>query len=178
MPHLPSWVRGMNPGFTLCRGGPPALPSAPAGGPTGRGGGQRSDLLFPSSPQGSAGRTAHPSTATSNMPAPRICSVSAAPTPGAPSPRVLGLSPSRHPYAPAAANRSDPVFETLRTGVIMANKERKKGQDDKKNVSAGLAWRSERPRVPAAQPAPHCHPHLPARPAPPDSSVPCSLWLL
>ncbi|NXM33219.1 STAC3 protein, partial [Oxyruncus cristatus] len=30
-------------------------------------------------------------------------------------------------------NRSDPVFETLRTGVIMANKERKKGQDDKKN---------------------------------------------
>ncbi|NWU38007.1 STAC3 protein, partial [Hylia prasina] len=31
------------------------------------------------------------------------------------------------------ANRSDPVFETLRTGVIMANKERKKGQDDKKN---------------------------------------------
>ncbi|KGL89262.1 SH3 and cysteine-rich domain-containing protein 3, partial [Charadrius vociferus] len=36
------------------------------------------------------------------------------------------------------SNRSDPVFETLRTGVIMANKERKKGQDDKKNVSAGL----------------------------------------
>ncbi|NXY90133.1 STAC3 protein, partial [Alcedo cyanopectus] len=40
-------------------------------------------------------------------------------------------------YAPVAANRSDPVFETLRTGVIMANKERKKGQDDKKNVSGG-----------------------------------------
>ncbi|NWW89830.1 STAC3 protein, partial [Rhynochetos jubatus] len=36
------------------------------------------------------------------------------------------------------SNRSDPVFETLRTGVIMANKERKKGQDDKKNVSGGL----------------------------------------
>ncbi|KFP04744.1 STAC3 protein, partial [Oreotrochilus melanogaster] len=36
------------------------------------------------------------------------------------------------------SNRSDPVFETLRTGVIMANKERKKGQNDKKNVSAGL----------------------------------------
>ncbi|NXW73549.1 STAC3 protein, partial [Hirundo rustica] len=35
-------------------------------------------------------------------------------------------------------NRSDPVFETLRTGVIMANKERKKGQDDKKNVSVPL----------------------------------------
>ncbi|XP_025933978.1 SH3 and cysteine-rich domain-containing protein 3 isoform X2 [Apteryx rowi] len=34
----------------------------------------------------------------------------------------------------SAANRSDPVFETLRTGVIMANKERKKGQDDKKNA--------------------------------------------
>ncbi|NWS16613.1 STAC3 protein, partial [Pachyramphus minor] len=33
---------------------------------------------------------------------------------------------------------SDPVFETLRTGVIMANKERKKGQDDKKDVSVGL----------------------------------------
>lgn len=28
------------------------------------------------------------------------------------------------------------MFETLRIGVIMANKERKKGQDDKKNVSA------------------------------------------
>lgn len=38
-----------------------------------------------------------------------------------------------------AANRSDPVFETLRTGVVMANKERKKGQDDKKNVR-GLLW--------------------------------------
>ncbi|KFP18456.1 SH3 and cysteine-rich domain-containing protein 3, partial [Egretta garzetta] len=43
------------------------------------------------------------------------------------SPPLLG----GHPLA--AANRSDPVFETLRTGVIMANKERKKGQDDKKN---------------------------------------------
>ncbi|NXX74500.1 STAC3 protein, partial [Urocolius indicus] len=40
---------------------------------------------------------------------------------------------------PLSASRSDPVFETLRTGVIMANKERKKGQDDKKNVSWG-AW--------------------------------------
>lgn len=29
------------------------------------------------------------------------------------------------------------MFETLRTGVIMANKERKKGQEDKKNVSVG-----------------------------------------
>ncbi|NXA56800.1 STAC3 protein, partial [Nothocercus julius] len=37
------------------------------------------------------------------------------------------------------STRSDPVFETLRTGVIMANKERKKGQEDKKNVSAGGA---------------------------------------
>ncbi|KAM7079921.1 SH3 and cysteine-rich domain-containing protein 3 isoform 2-T2 [Ciconia maguari] len=38
----------------------------------------------------------------------------------------------------SAANRSDPVFETLRTGVIMANKERKKGQDDKKNPLAAM----------------------------------------
>ncbi|XP_074931965.1 SH3 and cysteine-rich domain-containing protein 3 isoform X2 [Phalacrocorax aristotelis] len=37
-----------------------------------------------------------------------------------------------------SANRSDPVFETLRTGVIMANKERKKGQDDKKNPLAAM----------------------------------------
>ncbi|KAL2293867.1 hypothetical protein Nmel_018932 [Mimus melanotis] len=36
------------------------------------------------------------------------------------------------------ANRSDPVFETLRTGVIMANKERKKGQEDKKNPLAAM----------------------------------------
>ena len=39
------------------------------------------------------------------------------------------------PFLLAAANHNDPVFETLRTGVIMANKERKKGQADKKNVS-------------------------------------------
>ncbi|KAH0629005.1 hypothetical protein JD844_010734 [Phrynosoma platyrhinos] len=38
----------------------------------------------------------------------------------------------------AGANRSDPVFETLRTGVVMANKERKKGQDDKKNPLAAM----------------------------------------
>ncbi|KAI1892425.1 hypothetical protein AGOR_G00133220 [Albula goreensis] len=31
------------------------------------------------------------------------------------------------------ANRSDPVFITLREGVVMANKERKKESDDKKN---------------------------------------------
>lgn len=70
------------------------------------------------------------------------------------------------------------MFETLRTGVIMANKERKKGQDDKKNVSAGVACRSKHPRVLAPRPAPHCHPHLPGRSAAPDSSLPCSLWLL
>lgn len=40
----------------------------------------------------------------------------------------------------AAANRNDPVFETLRTGVIMANKERKKGQADKKNVSTQVSY--------------------------------------
>ncbi|XP_077459426.1 SH3 and cysteine-rich domain-containing protein 3-like [Stigmatopora argus] len=34
----------------------------------------------------------------------------------------------------SASNRTDPVFETLRIGVIMANKERKKGSDDKKNM--------------------------------------------
>lgn len=33
------------------------------------------------------------------------------------------------------ANRSDPVYETLRTGVVMANRERKKNSEDKKNVS-------------------------------------------
>ncbi|XP_034725734.1 SH3 and cysteine-rich domain-containing protein 3-like isoform X1 [Etheostoma cragini] len=32
------------------------------------------------------------------------------------------------------SNRTDPVFETLRVGVIMANKERKKGSEDKKNI--------------------------------------------
>lgn len=40
------------------------------------------------------------------------------------------------------------MFETLRTGVIMANKERKKGQDDKKNVSGG----SGSHQVPAGAP--------------------------
>nr|XP_042102979.1 SH3 and cysteine-rich domain-containing protein 3 isoform X3 [Ovis aries] len=38
----------------------------------------------------------------------------------------------------SSANRNDPVFETLRTGVIMANKERKKGQADKKNSLAAM----------------------------------------
>uniref|UniRef100_A0A3Q3JKB5 SH3 and cysteine rich domain 3 n=1 Tax=Monopterus albus TaxID=43700 RepID=A0A3Q3JKB5_MONAL len=32
------------------------------------------------------------------------------------------------------SNRTDPVFETLRIGVIMANKERKKDSEDKKNM--------------------------------------------
>uniref|UniRef100_A0A8C3HJQ1 SH3 and cysteine rich domain 3 n=1 Tax=Chrysemys picta bellii TaxID=8478 RepID=A0A8C3HJQ1_CHRPI len=44
---------------------------------------------------------------------------------------------SNQQYA-SAANRSDPVFETLRTGVVMANKERKKGQEDKKNPLAAM----------------------------------------
>uniref|UniRef100_A0A8C2ETX2 SH3 domain-containing protein n=1 Tax=Cyprinus carpio TaxID=7962 RepID=A0A8C2ETX2_CYPCA len=35
---------------------------------------------------------------------------------------------------PGQQNRTDPVFETLRVGVIMANKERKKGSEDKKNM--------------------------------------------
>lgn len=55
------------------------------------------------------------------------------------------------------------MFETLRTGVIMANKERKKGQDDKKNVSAGLSCHPKGTRVLALQPVPRCHPELPAR---------------
>lgn len=37
---------------------------------------------------------------------------------------------------PDNVNRNDPVFDTLRVGVIMANKERKKNENDKKNVSA------------------------------------------
>lgn len=36
----------------------------------------------------------------------------------------------------AQTNRTDPVYETLRVGVIMANKERKKNSEDKKHVSA------------------------------------------
>ncbi|XP_043939559.1 SH3 and cysteine-rich domain-containing protein 3 isoform X2 [Protopterus annectens] len=46
----------------------------------------------------------------------------------------------------SAANRSDPVFETLRIGVIMANKERKKGQDDKKNPAAMIDEEPELPK--------------------------------
>ncbi|XP_062328440.1 SH3 and cysteine-rich domain-containing protein 3-like isoform X2 [Osmerus eperlanus] len=38
------------------------------------------------------------------------------------------------PQQGTQSNRSDPVFETLRVGVIMANKERKKGSEDKKNM--------------------------------------------
>lgn len=38
----------------------------------------------------------------------------------------------------AQSNHTDPVFETLRIGVIMANKERKKSSEDKKNVSSTL----------------------------------------
>lgn len=37
--------------------------------------------------------------------------------------------------SPDNPNRNDPVFDTLRVGVIMANKERKKNENDKKNVS-------------------------------------------
>uniref|UniRef100_A0A8C5I6A5 SH3 and cysteine-rich domain-containing protein 3 n=1 Tax=Gouania willdenowi TaxID=441366 RepID=A0A8C5I6A5_GOUWI len=35
----------------------------------------------------------------------------------------------------ATSNRTDPVFETLRVGVMMANKERKKGSEEKKNMT-------------------------------------------
>lgn len=41
----------------------------------------------------------------------------------------------RSPPCTGQQNRTDPVFDTLRVGVIMANKERKKGSEDKKNVS-------------------------------------------
>ncbi|GLD69862.1 SH3 and cysteine-rich domain-containing protein 3-like protein [Lates japonicus] len=38
---------------------------------------------------------------------------------------------------PNNPNRNDPVFDTLRVGVIMANKERKKNENDKKNEKGG-----------------------------------------
>uniref|UniRef100_A0A3Q3ILK1 SH3 and cysteine rich domain 3 n=1 Tax=Monopterus albus TaxID=43700 RepID=A0A3Q3ILK1_MONAL len=41
-------------------------------------------------------------------------------------------------------NRNDPVFDTLRVGVIMANKERKKNENDKKNASnMFMTWVSD-----------------------------------
>lgn len=41
----------------------------------------------------------------------------------------------------AQTNRTDPVFETLHIGVIMANKERKKrSEDHKKNVRCPIKW--------------------------------------
>ncbi|XP_023651028.1 SH3 and cysteine-rich domain-containing protein 3 [Paramormyrops kingsleyae] len=43
------------------------------------------------------------------------------------------------------SNRTDPVFETLRTGVIMANKERKKGSEDKKNMMMMMMEEEEIP---------------------------------
>uniref|UniRef100_A0A670IT95 SH3 and cysteine-rich domain-containing protein 3 n=1 Tax=Podarcis muralis TaxID=64176 RepID=A0A670IT95_PODMU len=53
----------------------------------------------------------------------------------------------------SGANRSDPVFETLRTGVVMANKERKKGQDDKKNpLAAMMEEETEAPKNEGGQP--------------------------
>ncbi|XP_028654545.1 SH3 and cysteine-rich domain-containing protein 3 isoform X1 [Erpetoichthys calabaricus] len=41
------------------------------------------------------------------------------------------------------SNRSDPVFETLRVGVIMANKERKKDSNDKKNMMMAMMEEEE-----------------------------------
>lgn len=41
---------------------------------------------------------------------------------------------------PDNPNRNDPVFDTLRVGVIMANKERKKNENDKKNVSPQVGF--------------------------------------
>uniref|UniRef100_A0A8I3N7F4 SH3 and cysteine-rich domain-containing protein 3 n=3 Tax=Canis lupus familiaris TaxID=9615 RepID=A0A8I3N7F4_CANLF len=48
----------------------------------------------------------------------------------------------------SAASHNDPVFETLRTGVIMANKERKKGQADKKNPLAAVMEEEPEPARP------------------------------
>ncbi|XP_041744987.1 SH3 and cysteine-rich domain-containing protein 3-like [Coregonus clupeaformis] len=44
----------------------------------------------------------------------------------------------------ATSNRSDPVFETLRVGVTMANKERKKGSEYKKNCLYYSTWGGHR----------------------------------
>ncbi|XP_042310492.1 SH3 and cysteine-rich domain-containing protein 3 isoform X3 [Sceloporus undulatus] len=59
-------------------------------------------------------------------------------TEGPPGFRRAYSSPLYSAQQLAGANRSDPVFDTLRTGVVMANKERKKGQDDKKNPLAAM----------------------------------------
>uniref|UniRef100_A0A3B5L2Z8 SH3 and cysteine rich domain 3 n=1 Tax=Xiphophorus couchianus TaxID=32473 RepID=A0A3B5L2Z8_9TELE len=45
---------------------------------------------------------------------------------------------------PNNPNRNDPVFDTLRVGVIMANKERKKNENDKKNVSNLVIFQSKK----------------------------------
>ncbi|XP_068936118.1 SH3 and cysteine-rich domain-containing protein 3 isoform X1 [Petaurus breviceps papuanus] len=47
------------------------------------------------------------------------------------------------------SSRNDPVFETLQTGVIMANKERKKGQAEKKNPLAAMM--EEEPETPKTE---------------------------
>ncbi|KAM3622042.1 uncharacterized protein V6R79_019725 [Siganus canaliculatus] len=44
------------------------------------------------------------------------------------------------------SNRTDPVFETLRVGVIMANKERKKASEDKKNVMTMMEDEESQPK--------------------------------
>ncbi|XP_029946921.1 SH3 and cysteine-rich domain-containing protein 3-like [Salarias fasciatus] len=44
------------------------------------------------------------------------------------------------------SNRTDPVFETLRIGVIMANKERKKGSEDKKNMMMMMEEEESQPK--------------------------------
>uniref|UniRef100_A0A3B3ZVH2 SH3 domain-containing protein n=1 Tax=Periophthalmus magnuspinnatus TaxID=409849 RepID=A0A3B3ZVH2_9GOBI len=47
----------------------------------------------------------------------------------------------------ATSNRTDPVFETLRIGVIMANKERKKGSEDKKNMMMIMEDEDNQPKA-------------------------------
>ncbi|XP_038609127.1 SH3 and cysteine-rich domain-containing protein 3 [Tachyglossus aculeatus] len=61
------------------------------------------------------------------------------------------------------ANRGDPVFETLRTGVVMANKERKKGQDDKKNPLAAMMEEDPDTSKPEEGKSPAGHPESPRK---------------
>uniref|UniRef100_A0A672GLT9 SH3 and cysteine rich domain 3 n=1 Tax=Salarias fasciatus TaxID=181472 RepID=A0A672GLT9_SALFA len=55
----------------------------------------------------------------------------------------------------ATSNRTDPVFETLRIGVIMANKERKKGSEDKKNMMMMMEEEESQPnKIKSKKPQP------------------------
>ncbi|XP_066522719.1 SH3 and cysteine-rich domain-containing protein 3-like [Hoplias malabaricus] len=47
----------------------------------------------------------------------------------------------------ATSNRTDPVYETLRIGVIMANKERKKASEDKKHMMMMIEEDESQPKA-------------------------------